>query len=87
MAITKSAKKALRASAKKAVFNTRRNRVMKDAVKEVRDLVAAGKKAEAAKLLPKAYSVIDKAAKGNTIDKNTASRKKARLSAAIKKLA
>ena len=38
------------------------------------------KKVEAKKLLPSAYSVIDKAAKRGVIKKNTASRKKARLS-------
>lgn len=86
MAITKSAKKAHRSSLKKQVFNTRRARGMRDAVKEVKDLVSAGKKAEASKLLPTAYKAIDKAAKGNTIAKNTASRKKARLAASIKRL-
>ncbi|KKT08311.1 MAG: 30S ribosomal protein S20, partial [Candidatus Nomurabacteria bacterium GW2011_GWB1_43_20] len=38
-------------------------------------------------LLSKAYKAIDKAAKGNTIKKNAASRKKSRLAKAIKKIA
>ncbi|MEX0931961.1 MAG: 30S ribosomal protein S20 [Candidatus Paceibacterota bacterium] len=85
MPITSSAKKALRASARKRVFNLRRNNNMKTVVKQVVKLVGEKKPKEAKELLPKAYKEIDKAAKGNTIKKNTASRKKSRLSAMIKK--
>ena len=85
MAITKSAKKAIRNSAKKGVFNLRRNRDMKDVEKEVKTLVASGKVKEAQEKLVMAYKKIDKAAKMNTIKKNTASRKKSRLSALIRK--
>jgi small subunit ribosomal protein S20 len=87
MPITKSAKKALRGSAKKAVFNVRRRKNMNDVVKQVKKLIASKKKDEAAKLLPKAFQAIDKAAKGNTIKKNSASRKKSRMAQAIKKIA
>lgn len=87
MAITTSAKKALRAAGKKRVFNIRRSRAMSEAVKEVRALVAAKKGSEAAKLLPKAFQAIDKAAKTNFIKKNAASRYKSRLSAAVAKAA
>jgi len=85
MAITKSAKKAQRSSLKKHVFNLRRARVMKDEVAEVRSLASAGKKDEARTALAKAYAAIDKAAKGNTIKKGAASRKKSRLAAAVKR--
>ncbi len=85
MAITKGAKKANRSSLRKRVFNLRRKSVMNDSVKEVRKLVAAGKKDEAEKLLPAAYQAIDKAHKRGVIKQNTASRKKARLAAALKK--
>lgn len=85
MPITSSAKKALRAGDKKKVFNIRRKVEMNKVVKELRSLVADKKVAEAAKLLPKAYQALDKAAKTNLIKKNTASRKKARLAALIKK--
>lgn len=85
MAITKGAKKANRSSLRKRVFNLRRKSVMNDSVKEVRKLVAAGKKDEAVKLLPAAYQAIDKAHKRGVIKQNTASRKKARLAAALKK--
>lgn len=85
MAITKSAKKAIRNSAKKRVFNLRRTRAMKDAEKDIRQMVSNGKTEEAQKTLSEAYKKIDKAAKMNSIKKNTASRKKSRLSALIKK--
>lgn len=85
MAITKTARRAIRSSAKKKVFNTRRTKAMKDVVKDVRALVAKKDTKAAAALLSKAYKAIDKAAKGNTIKKGTASRKKSRLAQAIKK--
>ena len=86
MAITSSAKKALRASKHKRVFNIRHRDSMSEVVKEVRKLVLAGKKAEAMKLLPQAYAEIDKSAKTGFIKTNTASRTKSRLAAAIKKV-
>lgn len=86
MAITKSAKKAIRVSRRKKVFNDRRQKAMKDVVKEVRKLIAAKKRAEAEKLLREAYQALDKAAKRGVIKKNTASRKKSRLARALKKI-
>lgn len=85
MAITKSAKKAIRSSAKKRVFNLRRTRAVKDSIKEIDKLLKEGKIDEARKLMSKAQKAIDKAVKMNTMKKNTASRKKSRLSAKIKK--
>lgn len=85
MPITQSAKKALRAGEKKKVFNLRRKKKVEDAVKSVKKLVKEGKTKEANALLPQAYSALDKAAKGNTIKANTASRKKSRLNAMVKK--
>ncbi len=87
MPIIKSAKRNIRSSARKAVYNTRRSKAMKEVVKEVRTLVTAKDKKAAETLLSKAFKAIDKAAKGNTIKKNTASRKKSRLAKAIKKIA
>ena len=60
---------------------------MKDVVKELRKLVLAGKKKEAETLLSKAFQALDKSAKGHTITKGNASRRKARLSALVKKIA
>lgn len=86
MAITKSAKKALRASAKKHVFNVRRKRALTTTTKAVKKLVSAGETKEAAGTsLSEAFQAIDKAAKRGVIKKNTASRKKARLVASIRR--
>lgn len=86
MAITKTARRGIRTSARKKVYNARRSKAMKDVVKEVRTLVAKKDAKGAEALLSKAYKAIDKAAKGNTIKKNTADRKKSRLAQAIKKV-
>ena len=78
MAITSSAKKAVRVSKRKKVLNDRRTRTMKDAIKKIEKAVKAGNKDDAAKLLSAAFAAVDKAAKRGVI-KNTASRKKSRL--------
>lgn len=85
MPITSSAKKALRVSARKRVVNLRRKSTLEDATKGFKKLALAGKKDEAAAFLSKAYQAIDKAKKGGLIKANTASRKKARLAAMLKK--
>ncbi len=85
MPITKGAKKALRASKRKQIFNLRRKRTMRDVVKRVKELAAAGKRTEAEELAPNAYKAIDKAAKRGVIKDSTAARKKSRLVAAIKR--
>lgn len=85
MPITSSAKKALRASKQKRVFNIRTRDNLVSIIKDIRKLVEDKKAAEAKKLLPKAYAIIDKSAKTGFIKDNTASRKKSRLSALIKR--
>jgi len=52
MPITSSAKKALRASKKKRVFNIRRSNAIEREMKDFRRLIAAKKVADAAKLVP-----------------------------------
>ena len=79
MAITKSAKKALRQSIKKRERNLFYKNKIKDLVKEVRSLVSQKKIKEAKELLPQIYKALDKAAKVGVIKKNNASRKKSRL--------
>ena len=86
MPITKSAKKALRSSARKRVFNVDRKNEMKEVLKKAKKLISENKKSEVEKLIPEAYKAIDKAAKRGVIKKNNASRKKSRLTAAIAKL-
>lgn len=86
MAITRGAKKAIRVSHRKKIFNDRRSKTMKDTVKSVRQLLVAKNSSEAQKLLSMAYKAIDKAAKRGIIKKNTAARKKSRLTIAINKV-
>ena len=85
MPITKGAKKAHRGSERKKVFNIRRKSAMKDVVKNVDKAVLAGDTKKAEELLPAAYKAIDKAEKRGVIKKNTAARKKSRLTARIVK--
>lgn len=80
---TKSAAKAMRQSKRRREVNLKVKDSVKDAVREVRKLIKSGNKEEAAKLMKKAMSALDKAAKKNVIHKNTASRKKSRLAKAI----
>jgi len=83
MAITKSAKKAIRQSATRHEQNLVYKNNIKAVVKEARSLVLAKKMAEAKKLLPKIYAAFYKAAKVVVIKKNNASRHKARLTQLI----
>ena len=79
MAITKSAKKALRQNRKARARNIQKNRKLKSALKKVRVLASEKKTEEARMLLPQLYKLLDKAAKTGLIKKNTASRKKSRI--------
>ena len=85
MAITKGAKKAVRSSERKRVYNIRTTSAMREVVKDIKKAIVAGKGDEAKTMLPAAYKAIDKAAKRGVIKGNTADRKKSRISAAIKK--
>jgi len=85
MAITKGAKKAVRSSERKRIFNLRRNNAMRGVLKDIKKKLAAGDKEGAKALVPQAQKAIDKAAKRGVIKDNTASRKKSRLVAAVKR--
>jgi len=85
MAITKSAKKALRQNVRRKKRNIERKTKMKDIVKEVRGLIAEKKFEEVKKLLPQLYKTLDKTAKVGVIKKNAASRKKSRITKALNK--
>jgi small subunit ribosomal protein S20 len=86
MPITRGAKKALRSSYKKRVFNdARKNKVVKS-VKSLKKLITDKNKKEAMMVMRAVQKALDKAVKGKTLNKNTASRKKSRLSAMIKKI-
>ena len=87
MPITKSAKKSLRQN----IGRKKRNLVYKDKIKillkEARVLVSQKKNADAVKLLPQIYKALDKAAKVGVIKKNTADRKKSRLTKLVSRKA
>ena len=85
MAITSSAKKVIRSSEKKRIFNLRRKETLHEATKSFLKAIAAKDVAGAEKLLPTAYKAIDKAMKRGIIKGNTATRKKSRLALAIKR--
>lgn len=78
MPITTSAKKALRASARKRVFNQARMEAMRESIKNT-------KKTPTAETLKSAYKAIDKAAQRGVIKKNHAARRKSRLAALLSK--
>ena len=86
MPITSSAKKALRASKKKHVFNVRRGNTIDKTLKAFRKLVANKNKAEAEKMLPLVYQALDKAAKTGQIKHNASARLKSRATAFLKKI-
>jgi len=96
MPITKSAKKALRQSLKRKKRNIVYKNKIKDLVKRIKSLVIEKKNAvkgeprqkgleEAKKLLPQLYKALDKASKVGVIKKNTASRRKSRITKALNK--
>ncbi|MHB8661043.1 MAG: 30S ribosomal protein S20 [Minisyncoccota bacterium] len=85
MAITSSAKKAIRSAARKHVFNLRRKDALHDTTKSFLKALAAKDIAGAEKLLPSTYAAVDKAEKRGVIKSNTADRKKSRLAAALKR--
>ena len=85
MPITKSAKKAIRQSERRRIRNFEKMRKLKKLLKEVSNLISQKKTAEVKNLLPQVYKLLDKATKTGLIKKNTASRKKSRISKAIAK--
>jgi small subunit ribosomal protein S20 len=83
MPITKSAKKALRQSLKRRERNLIYKKKIKNLSKKIRNFCLQKKIEEAKKLLPQLYKILDKAAKVGVIKKNTAARKKSRITKLI----
>ena len=83
---TKSAIRRVRRVNKQTLINKIRRSKYKSAIKEISLLIAAKKKKEAIKLLPKFNSQLMKIAKSGVIKKQTASRKISRLTKKINKL-
>ena len=82
-----SAIKAWRKSEKLASKNRGVKTGIHNNVKEVTSLLAKKDMENAQKLLPKTYSLLDKAAKKGTIHWKAAARKKSRMAARIKSVA
>lgn len=78
-----NAKKALRVSARKRVMNDKRRKAVKETSRSAKAVVGSEKKV-IVETLAKAYQAIDKAAKRGIIKKNTANRRKSRLSRTLK---
>lgn len=85
MAITKSAKKAIRQNKRRRVRNLTYLSKMKSLIKEIKSLVVQKRLKEAKEILPKVYQILDKTAKIGVIKKNTASRKKSRITKFVEK--
>ncbi len=86
MPIIRSAKKALRQSKKRGAENKIIKKELKKTLKIVRQTAGAKEPEKAKSLIPAAYKKIDKAAKRGLIHRNTAARKKSRLSRAVNKV-
>jgi small subunit ribosomal protein S20 len=87
MANIASARKRARQAVKQNAHNSSLRSRLRTAIKSVRKAVAAGDKAAAAKQLQASQSIIDSIADKRIVHKNTASRHKSRLSAAVKRMA
>lgn len=83
----KSALKRLKQSKRRHLRNIETKTALKTLAHQFNDLITNNKKDEAAKLLPKIASHLDKAAKRGIIHGNTADRKKSRLSLKLGKAA
>ncbi len=86
MAITKTAKRAIRSAANRKVVNDSRKKEMKATVKSTKALISQKDAKGAEKNLPATFAALDKAAKRGIIKKGTADRKKSRLAKAVAKI-
>ncbi len=75
-----AAKKSMRKDRKRHEKNRAIESGLKTLIKKLNDLISQKKQPEAAAILREVISALDKAAKTGIIKKNTASRKKSRLS-------
>ena len=86
MANHPQAEKRARQNSKRRQTNRFHKASMRTAIKKVRTAIAAGDKAEAAKLLPEAISRINRVASRGAIHRNTAARSVSRLTRAVNKV-
>ncbi|OGZ65135.1 MAG: 30S ribosomal protein S20 [Candidatus Staskawiczbacteria bacterium RIFCSPHIGHO2_02_FULL_43_16] len=85
MAITASAKKAIRQNKTRRARNLIYINKMKALLKDAKAFVMQKKIKEAKELLPKVYGILDKSAKVGIIKKNNASRRKSRIAKMVDK--
>jgi len=81
---TKSAERRMRGNERKHQHNRSVKSSLRGLERNFRATVAAGKKDEAAKLLPGVHSALDKAVKSGVLPRPTANRKKSRLALTLK---
>ncbi len=86
MANTKSAKKAARKIARRAIVNKSRRSRVRNYVRRVEEAIAAGDRNRALVVMKEAEPQIMRAAQKGVLHKNSASRKVSRLVARIAKL-
>ncbi|HLR45811.1 MAG TPA: 30S ribosomal protein S20 [Deinococcales bacterium] len=86
MANTKSAKRRIIKSAKAREINRSRKSAIRTFTKKAVNAAEAGDFEAAAKYQRVSQSLIDKAAKGSTLHKNNAARRKARMASRIARL-
>lgn len=85
MPIKHASEKHLRATERRTARNLARKHAFRAAIRNFRHAVASQKWDEARKLLSQSFKALDKAAGRKVIKKNTASRKKSRLSILLAK--
>ena len=86
MPIIKSEKKSLRQNKTRRERNLTYLNKMRLLLKAERELIAKGNKKDAEVMLPRIYKALDKAVKENVIKKNTAARRKARITKAVNQI-
>ncbi len=86
MAVTKTAKRAIRQAKAQKSLNDFRKKEMKESVKGTRDLLMKKDVKNVKENLKKTFQALDKAVKRGVIKKGNASRKKSRLAKALNKI-
>lgn len=84
MANTRSAKKAVRKTARRTEINKARRTRMRTEVRKVEEAIASGQKDAALKALAAAEPILARTAQKGVIHKNAASRKVSRLAARVR---
>lgn len=86
MANTKSAKKAVRAMARKTAVNKSRRTMVRSSLRKVEDAITAGDKAAALEAVKAAEPVMMRAVNKGVFHKNTGSRKISRMNKRVKSM-